>query len=909
MKKQIFGVCVLAGSLVCGAGTTSYWPFGSQGVRDVHGGNDLVADGGVTFVDGAARFDGKATCATSLPLDLRTCREGFTVEFWMRIPADAPAGCMMVLEQSSDSSLLENAGAFYVNVDETATSKLRSMFKTRQRCHIDEVLGVSLRDGVWHHVAFVYETAAKGDALCRLYLDGAEQAQNRAYADTAAAPLRRARLYFGSRANEKFRFAGDLDDVRISAAPLAPSRFLKARTEEQGPVKKLTVVEMSQPRAGPRPPERAKLIPLPFGSITSTGWIQTLLERSKAGMGGHFGEFDPDQFEKPYATRDYDSTIPGCKQWGSGANPGWCAEMAGEYRLGQIMLAGALNDPELLEKFEAWREAAFALQEPDGYLGAYKKTDNRLEDYNAWGCHFVYRAFLLDYERTGDRRILDAVHRGLLWFTRTWDGDNKTRYVAPTIIWPMVAVYRLTGDARLLAFCEDYAEWLNAYPSWRPHTATFAPVSSTGCFDAFSLEEGAYHVVAYAVRAQLPGILSLANGDDFPKAKSLRAYSMHLNRMGWQATYAPSSERERTGPAGCVRVTEYCNFLNWMEYMQVLARLTGESRFGDMIERMTFNAAMGARKKDERAMAYDSSPNQFLATKTSDLGGCEPYYQAYTPCLFAACCPAQSIRLLPSYLAKAVMKTPTGDLAVNTYGPCRVKTPDGVSLDIETLYPFEDTVRIRVSAEKPWSGTLRLRCPVWAKGCSVTKNGKACATEAKDGWLVVEGPWQREDIAVTFKAEPVVRAVREVYQAEPLRVVERGPLVFTQPLKEKWTEVEANEKSRPLPTGWPWFDVTCAEKPDLWAMPFATAYGTAEIRVKRTPNADYPWENPPIRLEVPMIRATRAYPPNPEKGPHNVAPCNPVPADDGAKVELVEFVPFGATNLRITCFPVAIQKQ
>ena len=39
------------------------------------------------------------------------------------------------------------------------------------------------------------------------------------------------------------------------------------------------------------PPERQELIPLPFGSITARGWIRTMLERSRDGMGGHFGEF------------------------------------------------------------------------------------------------------------------------------------------------------------------------------------------------------------------------------------------------------------------------------------------------------------------------------------------------------------------------------------------------------------------------------------------------------------------------------------------------------------------------------------------------------------------------------------------------------------------------------------------
>lgn len=663
------------------------------------------------------------------------------------------------------------------------------------------------------------------------------------------------------------------------------------------------------PQSGQRPPERAKLIPLPFGSITARGWMRTMLERNRDGMGGYFGEFDPDQFEKPYATRDYDSSIPGSKEWAPD-NPGWCAEMAGEYRLGQIMLAGTLDDPGLLKRFRVWCDAALALQDTEegGYLGAFKKFHDRNQDYNAWGCHFMYRALLLEYERTGDRRILDAVHRGLLWFVREWAGEKKTNYAGPTIIWPMAEVYRLTGDVRLLAFCEDYAKWLNAHPSWKPHATNFGFVNMTGSFDEFSLEEGAYHLVAYAVRAQLPGILSLANGVDEMKARSLRAFDRLYRRVGWQATWAPCTQWEHTGPVGCVRVTEYCNFLNWMEYMQWLARITGESRFGDLIERMTFNAAMGARKKDERAIAYDSSPNQFVATTTSDEGGCQKYYEAYTPCLFAACCPAQSIRLIPSYLAKAVMRTPVGDMAVSAYGPYHAEA-SGVSLDFDTAYPFEDTVRIRVKARSGWKGALRLRHPEWVKSCAVTKNGKNTAMTCENGWIVVNGPWGEDEVVISFVNAPKVRPVRELDQEEPLRTIEYGPLVFAQALNEKWTVAKQDWHSRPLPEGWDWYDVTCAEKPVIYALPPSTIYDASTIRVKRTPSAGYPWENPPIRLEVPMVRAPNAYAPDPEKAEHNVPPRNPVPVKRIDALEMVELVPFGVTNLRLTCFPAAVNEN
>ena len=652
---------------------------------------------------------------------------------------------------------------------------------------------------------------------------------------------------------------------------------------------------------GPLPPERQELIPLPFGSITARGWIRTMLERSRDGMGGHFGEFDADQFDKPYQTRDYNAKLVPGKDY---ENPGWCAEMAGEFRLGQVELAETLEDEGLRKKFRSFLEAALTLQEPDGYLGAYRKTDNRQEDYNAWGCHFFYRAILLEYSRTGDKRLLDALHRGLLWFVRNWAGSKKTDYVGSTIIWPMVEVYRLTGDSRLLKFCEDYAKFLNDGAQWNPYRKNWP--NQTGGFNRFSHAPHAYHVVAYAVRAQLPGILSLANGDEELKKASYWAFDDHVKTVGWQATYVPSSHMEHTGPAGCTQETEYCNFICWMEYLQWLSRFSGDARFGDEIERMAFNAAMGARKKDERAIAYNSSPNQFRATKKSATGGCKAYYEAYTPCLFAACCPAQSIRLMPAYLLKSVMRDRAGDLVVNTYGPCHVATKD-VSLDFETQYPFEDSVKIRIDASKGWKGSLRLRLPEWSKGWTVLRNGTPVDVKSSRRWLTVKGPWAKDELQVSFKNVPVVRAANEAGMREPLRTVEYGPLVFAQPLKTVWTPCKLEHPTRPLPDDWPWYEATCAEKPAIYAMPVATAFAPESIRVKRVSNGGYPWEDSPLRLLVPMVRATAAYPADPERQEKNPAPiCNPVKADAGAVSEPVELVPMGSSNLRITCFPMAL---
>ena len=660
------------------------------------------------------------------------------------------------------------------------------------------------------------------------------------------------------------------------------------------------------------------LSPLRPTEITARGWLRAQLELSLRGMGGHLGEIEPEQTEKPYVTRDFD---PGK---GARSNVGWCAEMGGEFALGQACLAYALGDAGLVEKTAARVRAAMALQEPDGYLGAYRPGDDRSEDYNAWGAHFFYETMLLEYARTGDDAILDAVHRALLWFVDHWSGDRKTDYAGPTIIQTMADAYRLTGDERLLRFAEEYAAWLDV-PD-RKHGATFT---------RFPLGTHEYHVAALTVRLEQPVALAAARMAAFQMeapptgkaavpaaermAAALRMMADWRDGLGWQATYAPCADGEWTAAPSCVGETEYCDYIFSLELFQRLAAVTGDASWADAIERLVFNAAQGARAKDERSIGYMTSPNQWYATRRSSRHGPEAHYEAYAPNMNPACCPVNSIRLWPQYVLGAVMRE-GDDLRVMNYGPMAVKTEIGgakVSIDIGTDYPFDGRVTLRVRAEG-WRGELRLRRPAWAESARVTRGGRfveASLPEPRDSIFTLPGPWGAEEtVEVVFSWAPVVKVVRDRdFSADaPLKAVEWGPLVFSQPVEERWTPVPrpaptwGEDHSPPQPPEWPWFDVEPVREPEPLALP--ADVGAAAIRVEQTPDGDplHPWQKPTVRLVVPMLRAEATYPPEGRDGIHTPVPAaGLVPADLGAGPEPVSLVPFGATVLRTTCFPTA----
>ncbi len=644
------------------------------------------------------------------------------------------------------------------------------------------------------------------------------------------------------------------------------------------------------------PQEKAsynQLTRLPLGNVTAEGWLKTQLERNKAGMGGHLDELEPEMIAKPYIDRNHKSKVI----------PGWSGEISGTYWTGLVQLAFTLNDEELKAKARKWVYASLALQEEDGYLGSYRKTENRLEDYSAWSSNWYYRALLHYYDATGDQAILDAVHRGLLWFVTNWAGDQKTSYAGPTLMESMIVVYMKTGDEKLYNWCLDYIKWLDANDKFHQGMASL---------QRDSLEYNEDHVVAFGENVKHPALIYLAGGGEEYLEASINGIKQIMDKC-WQPNGAPASNFEYHSPPSAVHVTEYCNFSTYLNTFSWMAGITGKAWYGDLMERILFNGAEGARKKDERAIAYMSSPNQHFATMEScRFGNVKSSFEVYSPCYQVACCPTQSVRIIPEYIRAMFMRDRDENLYLPAYGPCSVhftsKEGTGITILEETNYPFDETITLKIKANVPWKKQLMLKVPSWCKNYEIKLNGTAVRGSVNaDGYLAVENTWNDDTVTVFFGMTPAVVKVRDVYfPDEPLRAIECGPLVFALQYPVFWTPV-AGTPLTPLPADWSWFDASYLSKekpvqPPFYAINLADLNGGSAIVKKRSESA-YPWDDSPLKLEVPMRRTSQAYPVyRASQYSTLMAYGNPVTADSAS--EIVELVPYGCANLRMSCFTI-----
>lgn len=640
-----------------------------------------------------------------------------------------------------------------------------------------------------------------------------------------------------------------------------------------------------------------KLNKIPLGSITAEGFLKEQLMRCKHGMGGHLDELAPSMVALPYVNKRY------VKEWPLDLQSGWGGEISANYWHGLIRLAYTLNDQELIDKATNWVNAMLKNQREDGYLGTFYEPDAKIyDDFNAWGCALAMLALLAFYEVTRREDVLTAIHRCLLWFCENWSGDKKTTYAGPTIIEPMILCYQLTEDQRLLDFAKEYTEFYADHDVFH---------SSYKAFLEEELSFNVQHTAAYGTTTKLPAIVYSATGEE-RYLQASRRILRQIREKAMNITGSPVSVNEYLGPIGSTTECEYCSYTFFQATYGYMSAITGEGVYGDYMEEMFYNGGQGARKKDEKAIAYFSAPNQIYATKISSSSQIPK--QRYEPCCRVSCCPVNAVRFLPEFVSNMWMADQNGDIYANAYGPCTLDN-NGIKLREETNYPFRNNVSFVIDCDKEFA--IYLRIPSWCNSYAVQINGTNITTDqAVNGYVRVSRLWNSGDrLSITFDMETEVVRIDDSYLAKKYPIaIRRGPLVYSLHIPERWEAVPANTEVHI--EGFDCYDVhPVYELPDVedpqmihafrrfkttWNFALDENINPADIEVIENDIDGYVWEKPPIVLRLKGYRAPFLCAPYFERTFEPFGDKQIVCEETTLTLE-----PYGCTNLRITYFPIA----
>jgi len=647
-----------------------------------------------------------------------------------------------------------------------------------------------------------------------------------------------------------------------------------------------------------------KLNRFPLGKIHAEGFLKDQMLLGKDGISGHLHELEPGMIADPFVNKSY------VEAWGDGDQSGWGAEISGNYWTGYIQHAFVLNDADMIKTATDWVDAMLKNQRADGYLGTYYEPDAKsYEDYNAWGTACCMRGLIAFYEATGRKDVLDAVYRCMLWFCENWAGDNKTSYAGGFIIEPMVFCYYYTGDKRLITFAEEYEEFLTRHDIFKNSYQTY-------------LEEDFHylsnHTSAVGTNGRLPALLYTATGKEDYKKATERMITM-LRAKSVQPTGAPVSYVEYLGPKGSTGESEYCSFAFHNAMYSYMSYITGEAKYGDFMEEQFYNAAQGARKKDEKAIAYLSAPNQIYATDASTVAGTGVDMQVYAPCYPVSCCPVNAVAIVPEFVRGMILHDNDGNLYMNAYGPCSLDA-EGIHVSEKTYYPFRHQIRFEISSKKERSVFLKI--PQWATGYQISLNEKEQKAEKNpDGYAeVCHIPAGDSVLEISFDAKVEVFRVDDSDASGKFPMaIKYGALIYSYHIPERWDPV-AGRPMTPLPDGWSWYSVNPVfNEPEgkdphdnwgrrreaiSWNVALDEDLRPEDVEIEHLPQNGYVWSNPMIRLHTHCYKAPylcAIYP---------TLTLEPM-GDKQFVTEKLPLVlePYGCTNLRITFFPRADLKK
>ncbi|MEV0381319.1 beta-L-arabinofuranosidase domain-containing protein [Nonomuraea sp. NPDC050643] len=209
---------------------------------------------------------------------------------------------------------------------------------------------------------------------------------------------------------------------------------------------------------------------------------------------------------------------------------------------------------------------------------------------------------------------------------------------------------------------------------------------------------------------------------------------------------------------------ESCAAIASIHWNWRLLLATGHGRYADLIERTLYNAFAASTSADGTRFFY-VNPLQRRADLFEDA-----YLGRRREWFACACCPPNIMRLISS-LGHYVATADAEGLSVHQYMPGTIRA-GGVTLDVETDYPWDGRVRFTVRETPGGAWTLKLRIPAWSPPGALTPDD--------NGYTRIRRDWEPgETFTIDLDLTPrLVLPHRRIDALRGCAAIERGPLVY-----------------------------------------------------------------------------------------------------------------------------------
>jgi DUF1680 family protein len=345
---------------------------------------------------------------------------------------------------------------------------------------------------------------------------------------------------------------------------------------------------------------------------------------------------------------------------------------------------------------------------------------------------------------------------------RTPDSPKQAPYDEPYILPEnLFKTYELTGDPKFLAMAKTYLldrEFFNPLSEGR---------------NILPGKHGYSHVIALSSGAKAYQVL----GDE----KYLKAIRNAWDMLEQTQQYASGAWAPKeafvvpdSGELGESIETTHdhfetpCGYYAQSKLARYLLAITGDSRYGDGLERVLYNTILGAIDPDDDGGYFYYSDYHEQARKG--------FYKRKWPC-----CAGTLIESIADYPVNVYFANGTG-IAVNLYAPSEVRWTAGsvpVTLLQRTNYPESGTVELELSPVRPAEFPLSLRIPKWLNSdATISVNGKPQMRPTRGTFAPIYRKWQRGDV-VTLNLPFSFRTIPIDSRHPDLVAVMHGPVMLS----------------------------------------------------------------------------------------------------------------------------------
>ncbi|KAF9530548.1 hypothetical protein CPB83DRAFT_905197 [Crepidotus variabilis] len=621
---------------------------------------------------------------------------------------------------------------------------------------------------------------------------------------------------------------------------------------------------------------------LPLGKILPAGWLKDQLAVQTNGLGGRQHEF-------------YHAISQ--TNWMGGDGTYNELQEAGSYWFNALVPNGVLANSDAIKKRTSdFLNYVISHQDTDGWLGP--EVNTTLNRY-LWGRYpFLFGATqMIEADPSLSDKVVAAIYKfvqganSMIKNNKGLEDWGKARWFEFAITLQWLYDNHPNGNEALLTETMGLLK-STGYPWEKVFSDQYFPKGPTeGLSNPLGLQYMWHGVnVAQALKASAVSYRMSGSQTDLDNASSAwdKVFLYHGRPSG------VFGADEYLAGLDAVRGTELCLVVELMAAASYLYQVIGDLKYADRAEKVTYNALPATLTGNMWSRQYLQQQNQVASKKMnpdpfptdgsySNVFGLEPNYP---------CCTVNFPQGWPKFISNAFVTTSDGASLVHVYlGPfnTNIQLQDGnsVQVAVDTQYPFSDTLKTTVTASKAF--TYYVRIPGWVSGGTISINsGPTQPLSPTNGLQPVKVGGGLTQILLNLPAQIVTEQ-----RPHGSVAVHRGPLHYAFDISRKETVLK-RDSQQPLAADLQ-FDATAAWQYAIDPSTFRFHAGTA---LPTLPSPIYDAEKPSLSISV------TACPISWSTAGDTFVSSPPTSPNCTGSTTTIKLIPYGATKLRISEFPV-----